>query len=169
MLNALKVHSQDIRGAGITGSGDRDWAPNPAFDFGVKSYDSKPQDGYHKFDLKRMARVGAEQGPKNQGFEQEQLDSKAQGQAVQRRLLEQQISENASRKEVSHNAQLVISLCAHAIFRLCVRALQCRMRSMTTELHGKPNMQEMEVLPMIAVHRAAQLSGTQPYFHSIAV
>jgi len=40
---------------------------------------------------------------------------------------------------------------------------------MTTELHGKPNMQETEVVPMIAVHRAAQLSGTQPYLHFIAL
>jgi hypothetical protein len=102
-VESIFIPFQDIRGAGITGSGDRDWAPNPAFEFGVKSFDSKPQDGYHKFDLKRMARVGMEQGPRNQDFEMDQHIAKEQGQALQRRQLEQQIAENAARKEVLLN------------------------------------------------------------------
>jgi hypothetical protein len=114
--------SQDIRGAGITGSGDRDWAPNPAFDFSIKSFDSHPQDGYDKFDLKRMARERVvpppapnnntefdfkhhaaqvpEQSSKNQTRELDHQSAKNQSQILQRQLLEQQIAENAARKEV---------------------------------------------------------------------
>lgn len=93
---------QDIRGAGITGSADRDWVPNPAYDFSVKSFDSKPQDGYDKFDLKRMARerMGQDQGATKQGHESGPFNIKNQSQALQRQLLEQQIAENAARKEV---------------------------------------------------------------------
>lgn len=47
-----------------------------------------------------MARVGMEQGPRNQDFEMDQHIAKEQGQALQRRQLEQQIAENAARKEV---------------------------------------------------------------------
>lgn len=91
----------DIRGAGITGSGDRDWAPNPAFDVSIKSFDSHPQDGYDKFDLKRMARerVVPEQSSKNQIRELDHQSAKNQSQILQRQLLEQQIAENAARKE----------------------------------------------------------------------
>lgn len=93
---------QDIRGAGITGAGDRDWAPNPAFDFSIQSFDSKPQDGYGRFDLKRMAqdKMGPQLNNNNQSFETEQHHAKNQSQALQRQVLEQQIAENAARKEV---------------------------------------------------------------------
>ena len=101
---------QDIRGAGITGSSDRDWAPNPAYDFSVKSFDSKPQDGYDKFDLKRMARerMGQDQGATKQAHDSGPFNVKNQSQALQRQLLEQQIAENAARKEVKFVDLLVV-------------------------------------------------------------
>ena len=101
---------QDIRGAGITGSGERDWAPNPAFDFSVKNFDSNPQDGYDKFDLKRIARdrMGQDPSVKNQVRELDQQSAKNQSQALQRQLLEQQIAENAARKEVKLIYQLLM-------------------------------------------------------------
>jgi hypothetical protein len=110
VMQLIHLIGQDIRGAGITGSADRDWAPNTAFEFSAKGFDSKPQDGFDRFDLKRMARekVSQNQGVKNQSFELEQHQN--QSKLHQRQLLEEQIAENAARKEVICTVQLVFFL-----------------------------------------------------------
>lgn len=55
-----------------------------------------------------MARekMGQEQDVKNPGFELEQHQN--QSKMLQRQLLEQQIAENAARKEVTSPAQLIL-------------------------------------------------------------
>lgn len=64
--------------------------------------------------------MGQDQGATKQGHDSGPFNVKNQSQALQRQLLEQQIAENAARKEVKLVDLLVVFFQSCALFRRCV-------------------------------------------------